>query len=160
MCLEVITIYTEKELNKAKNYALRLLTYRPRSESELAAKLKQKKFSSEVIKAVVEIMKEYNYIDDRKFALQWVEYRLSVRPMGSKLIKYELKKFGINEEIIAEVISGIDNEAEINLARNLVNKKIAQRGKVSLQSISGLLQRRGFSYETIYKVLSDLGLIS
>ncbi len=154
-----MNISNDKEYIKARNYALRLLTYRMRSESELISRLKQKKYSDEVINDVVNLMKEYNYINDGLFAAQWVEYRTGNRPRGKLLIKQELKNFGIAEEIIAEAISSLDRNTEIMLAKKLAEKKIKSGGKVSARSVAGLLQRRGFAYDIVREVLSDFKLI-
>ncbi|MBO8137455.1 MAG: RecX family transcriptional regulator [Desulfotomaculum sp.] len=105
----------------------------------------------------MDFLKEYGLVDDYNFARQWVEYRLTVRPVGIMALKYELKRFGIDRELIEEVLNDIHLEVELNLAKELIKKKLNGENKnMTRKKMAGLLQRRGFSYNTIFSVLSEL----
>ncbi|MBM7854476.1 regulatory protein [Desulfohalotomaculum tongense] len=135
---------------------MRLLTFRRRSEKEIKDKLLQKGYRDDIIDKVLDFLKEYQLIDDYVFARQWVEHRLAARPMGVVGLKYELKKYGIDKQKAEAVLAEIDAEMELELAQKLIQKKINNSSKpLTKQRAAGLLQRRGFSYDTIFKVLSE-----
>ncbi|WP_031514494.1 regulatory protein RecX [Desulfofalx alkaliphila] len=142
---------------KAKNYALRVLTYRQRTKQEMIDKLHQKGYKADIIKDVITFLQEYQFIDDYKYACQWVEYRLKTKPMGARGIKYQLKKRGIDDEIIEKALSTVTPETELELARQLVSKAKRTGDKPpSYRKLAAMLQRRGFEYYTIKNVLSEV----
>ena len=144
-------------ISKAKVYALRLLTLRQRSIGELQTKMQQKGYDEHIIKQVLIYLEEYRLVDDYKYATQLVESMLNKsRPIGMIRIKQELKKRKINPGIIDKVMSGIDDANELMRAQDLVNKTINSGNKeYNWQRLAGLLQRRGFSYDTIRTILAN-----
>jgi regulatory protein len=79
-----------------------------------------------------------------------------------RAIFMELAQKGIDREAIAEVLAkrGEDKGSEFGLAEKLVNKKLVHFQHLAKENfkkkIAGMLQRRGFSWETIYKVIDSL----
>ncbi|KKQ17432.1 MAG: Regulatory protein RecX [Berkelbacteria bacterium GW2011_GWA1_36_9] len=135
--------------NDPLKIALHYLKFRPRSIFEVEEKLKKKKISSEEIDKVITVLKKNQLLDDEKFAKMWVADRNLLKPTGSYLLKLELKKFGIAEEIIENALDGQDEEKQAKLA--LESK--SRLKDASFEKKAGFLQRRGFKIETIYKVL-------
>lgn len=135
-----------------------MLAYRQRSKKEINDRLRQKGYQQEVIDSVLEFLKEYQLIDDYQFACSWVEHRMAIRPMGVKGIKYELKKHGIDNEITESVLSKIDSEDELALAKQLIQKKINNHSGFNKRKAAALLQRRGFSYDIISRILFQLDM--
>lgn len=153
-----------KDMERAKKFACKLLTYRPRSEFEVCDRLKQKGFDQDVICLVITWLKEYRYINDYEFASQWVAYRQLNKPMGRQGLKYELRQKGIGDDIIEQVLVGLDFEEELNLALAMAEKKLLrlsvdEAGDISEKEwgkVIGLMQRRGFSAETIRQARRQL----
>lgn len=145
-------------ISKAKGYALRLLTLRQRSIGELELKMQQKGYDEIIIKQVLVYLKEYRLVDDDKYATQLVESMLNKsRPIGKLRIKQELKKRHISAEIIDKATSTIDDANELARAQDLVNKTLSRANRnYTWQMLARLLQRRGFSYDTIRGILADL----
>jgi len=69
-------------ISNAKKDAIRYLSYRQRSEQEMINKLKNKKYSDEVITDINQWLKDLNYINDKEFAISWIKDRLLNTPMG------------------------------------------------------------------------------
>ncbi|HEX7401327.1 MAG TPA: RecX family transcriptional regulator, partial [candidate division Zixibacteria bacterium] len=90
--------------NKAKETALRFLSFRRRTEKEIKDKLIQRGFDENIIKRTVEKLKEYDLINDLEFAIAWVKERLEYKPRGKKLLRQELWKKGIKKEIIDQAL--------------------------------------------------------
>ena len=77
----------EKELDRAKSLAYRLLEYRSRSEKELAARLKLKKISGRVITRVISDLKRISLINDEEFARAWVRESLKWRLVSASALE-------------------------------------------------------------------------
>src|SRR3989304_8842660 len=92
------------------NIALRFLKFRPRTVFEIEKKLKTKRFKDKEIKKVISVLKKNKLLDDENFAKMWVRDRNLLKPSGSYLLKMELRKLGIADEIIEETLEKQDEE--------------------------------------------------
>ncbi|MHB8171629.1 MAG: regulatory protein RecX [Thermincolia bacterium] len=143
-------LQAEKTFTKAKNYALYLISYRPRTRQEIVEKLTKKGFSSENIEAVLDFLAEYNFINDQSYASQWVNHRCRAKPMGRKRLFMEMCQKGLGEEVIDTALSQISREEEFNMALTIAEKKyLRQTTPQGLERVKGFLYRRGFSSEVI-----------
>ncbi|NLY66168.1 MAG: recombination regulator RecX [Tissierellia bacterium] len=151
-------VLLEEEKLKAKNKALKFLSYRQRSEKEVVDKLKKEGFSQEIIDKTVEFLKGYNLIDDLNFAKNFVMDKSNINKYGPERIKYELYMKGIPESIINKVLKDYDDEYSValELARKKINSYKNDNKSAIYRKLGGFLQRRGFSYECILKVLREL----
>lgn len=140
--------------NNILENALRFLSFRPRSEKEVKDFLKRKKVSPLKINLIISSLKKQGLIDDYQFASWWVEQRGEFRPKGKKALIFELKKRGIEEEIIDKVLSSLD---EKKLAWKALLKKEEFFSRLSgedlKRKIFNFLSSRGFSFETIGEIL-------
>ncbi len=149
------------DFEKFYDKALRFLSYRPRSEKEVRENLQKKKASDSIIQLVIKKLKEQKFLNDDEFTKWWIEQRTLVKPSGKRLIKIELKKKGIDKELIDEIFDGFENivHDELEMARKLVERKINKykgldRQKI-YQRLGGFLSRRGFDYDTIKKAIDE-----
>lgn len=151
-------VLLEEEKLKAKNKALKFLSYRQRSEKEVVDKLKKEGFSQEIIDKTVEFLKGYNLIDDLNFAKNFVMDKSNINKYGPERIKYELYMKGIPESIINKSLKDYDDEYSValELARKKINSYKNDNKSAIYRKLGGFLQRRGFSYECILKVLREL----
>jgi regulatory protein len=156
LCLEQTLSDSEvKELalaevsGKCYNAALRLLSYRPRSEAEIMTRLSQR-FDREIIEEVILQLRERQMIDDTAFAMYWIEEREYFNPRGKRLLKVELTRKGIDREIIEEVLQGIDdNEYAYRAAQKKGRSLIQEDYETFRRRLGSFLLRRGFGYETV-----------
>lgn len=149
------------DFEKFYDKALKFLSYRPRSEKEVRDNLLKKKASSSLIDLIIKKLQEQKFLNDREFVKWWIEQRTLVKPTGKRLIKFELKKKGIDKELIDEVFDSVEDlvHDELEMARNLVQRKINKykgldRQKI-YQRLGGFLSRRGFDYDTIKKAIDE-----
>lgn len=151
---------TEEERKKeAKDVALKFLSFRRRTEKQVRDKLKKKEFDDRTTDATIDKLKEFDLINDLEFAASWVRDRLSFKPRGKKLLKQELWRKGIRKEIIEQVTEELCQDEDKSASQLL--EKIKKRYKnlepqVAKRRMYALLLRRGFSYETTKKALSQL----
>lgn len=149
------------DVNKARNYALRLLELRGRSVKEIRDKLKSKAADPKDVDSVIADLLSLGLLDDEKFARDWIDSRRRLKPMGPTRMRTELVKKGISREIISaalnEFVNNVDQEA---LALPLAEKKMRTWGGLEREKIisrmSGFLARLGFSAQTINNVLKKV----
>lgn len=154
---KVQALIAANELQKYLDRVFNFLSYRPRSKKEIINYLARKKVGGETEKIILQKLTRLNYINDLAFAKWWLEQRQTFRPEGKRLLKLELKRKGVSDEIIAEVLStGPELDSE-QLARQVLKKKIRllQRypWKEAFKKALGLLLRRGFDYQTAKSVI-------
>lgn len=145
-------------LKKARNKALRCLTYRQRSKKELRDYLTGKGFSEEIVEQVVQRLQDTGLINDRNFTAEWIECSFR-KGRGSHRIKYELKERGIDEAVIDELLEeSFDQHDEYNRACSLMDKYLSPDYKPDdkklLRKAASYLKRRGYPHKIIYEVIN------
>lgn len=148
-----------QEQKRAKDYAVKLLSHRQRSQREIEDKMEQKGYDGNVINKTLKWLKEYGLINDEDFAKEFVISKS--KNYGSKRIRIELSRKGVEEGIIDDILNReVDCEREYDIALECAKKKIkAYRGEkrdAVYRKLGSYLQRRGFSYDIICKVLREV----
>ncbi len=145
---EIESLKQGDQRDKAYNRAVRFLSFRPRSQKEVARYLSEKEYSEEVIEDVINRLTQQKYLDDEAFARFWLEDRDRFRPKGARALRYELGQKGIDREIIEMVLADVDEEEaawaaiekKINQWRNLADDTLKKK-------VISFLSRRGFGYD-------------
>jgi regulatory protein len=151
---QVETIQLSENKRSAKETALRFLEHRSRSEKEIRQKLVSIKYPENVIEETVQNLKGSKLIDDEDFARRFAQDKILGSPMGGRLLRQELWKKGIVEELIQQTIREILPEIkELELAEKIVQKKIKTLknydDRKKKQKLSEFLARKGFDWEII-----------
>jgi regulatory protein len=148
----------ERDLKQARNMALRLLTYRARSGKEVYEYLRRKGFNEPVIKKTIDILKEYSYLDDQKFAEDFINYRKN-RGFGLIKIRYELIGKGVDKEIIDSAIENNSNpDDDLERVKAILTKRIKTDQPVCERFLikqSLFLKKRGFQDKLIIEALKE-----
>jgi len=146
----------KRNLNRAREYALRLLEYRERSEQEIKERMARKNYDERLIKSTIEFLKNHNLVNNRRFARMWAESCLR-RSYGRWKVQADLNKKGIDEEIVEEVLrESYSKVDEVQIALALIQKKwplIKEEKNTLLRRVSDFLKRRGFPFEVIAEVI-------
>ena len=138
------------------NAALRLLSYRPRSEAELRARL-SRRFVRETIEGVILQLRARQMIDDVAFAAFWREERESFSPRSKRLLRVELRHKGIDPEVIDEVLDGINDEESAYRAAQRRGRTLAKEDYETFRrKLGAFLSRQGFSYEVVNRTIERL----
>jgi len=148
-----------KELGKARARMLRWLSYRPRSCKEAQRYLEQKGFSGPVAEAVLAEMREYRYLDDERFADEYVQNCLR-RGFGPIRARFDLQNRGVNRQTIDTVVERYFNrEQDLKRAVALLQKRLADDGcrhdQKWLRRQASFLKSRGYGEATISKALQQ-----
>lgn len=152
---------------RARQKALALLKHMDRTERELYIKLSQAFYTDSIIDRTIEYLKAYRYIDDERYAGNYIfakKNTTSLLSIREKLIQKGIKK-KLLEKIIAMEYDLTDKEddPEITAIRRLVLKKYKDMTDLSYdekQRLMAYLYRKGFDFDKIRAVLSDSDLSS
>ena len=147
-----------EDLKQAQALAYRYLSHRDRSVRETADHLKKKGFEEAVVQETLRYFQEANYLDDRRFAEHWARTRAENKQFGKYRLRQELIGKGLAQDLIAETLDTLfETVKEIDLARAVVEKKLPSMQDLPADKrknrLIGLLQRKGFSLDIIYKIL-------
>ncbi|MBU1087740.1 MAG: recombination regulator RecX [Candidatus Omnitrophica bacterium] len=150
----------QTELEKAKISAFRLLKFRIRSKKEMENRLKQKNFSSLIIREVLDFLSDLGYLDDLAFARSWIINRRQLKPRSKRLITYELRQKGIDSDIIEQAFGLLGNDSDFETAQELAKRKYEKLKQLSAQTakqrLIGFLERKGFSSAIIINIVKGL----
>lgn len=146
------------ELDAAKKRAFRILERMPRTIKQLKDKLiSDQKYSDEVIETVIDFLKEYHYVDDRQYSIDYINSRKNNK--GIHVLLYELRNKGVDDMILEEMkeeFSDIDSSVSI---KKLIEKKGIDpdtEDRKQRERLYRFLLSRGFSYNDIAKVIADI----
>ncbi len=164
-CIEPGQVLTDSQIaeltagdsiEKCLQSALRLLNYRPRSEAEIRLRL-CRRFEKEAVDSVISQLISMQMIDDIAFATFWKENRESCNPRGRRLLRLELSKKGVSQEVITEVLDGIDEDESAYRAAKKKERSLQREDYDGFRrKLGSSLRRRGFSYEVIKRTVERI----
>lgn len=134
---------------KAYNKAVDFLSRRDYAENELFQKL-MKTADDESVRKAIEKMKEFGYIDDEKFALNYSKHLLQTKMFSVGRTRQELRRKGIDRELIDLVLSEteVDSvEQIVQLLQTKYSRKISD--ELSKKRTINALIRLGYGYSDI-----------
>ena len=151
-----VDLIADSQYEKAKNAALRLLAYRSRSEKEIRRRL-QGRFTDEAIDRTLHNLRRQGLLDDAAFAREWREKRERFRPRGPGVIRQELRRLGVDSEIIREALSGFDAGANAYRAGSRYAAKLPVEDAAAFRrKLGAVLHRRGFEGEVLGQTVDRL----
>jgi len=133
--------------------AMRILQVRDHSCEELRRKLLARGLGPEGLDSLLEDLVRMGYLDDRRFAVQFVRERTR-RGMGRVRVRRELEQRGVDADLARQVLDEVLPANECESAQALAERR--SRAGRSLQSTARFLARRGFSAATIRRVLGEV----
>ena len=149
-------ILTEIVGKRAKKRALFLLERMDRTESQLCEKLRQNGYPEECVAAAVEYVKQYHYIDDLRYAKQYIRYHQQKK--SSQRLKMDLMKKGVGREQIEQALAEefvSDERAQIAELLEKRHYDAAQAERREQQRMYQFLMRRGFKSGDILAVMRE-----
>lgn len=159
---DIAALEAEDTLQKAYDRAVRFLSYRPRSISEVRQHLMHLDagYSVELVEAVITRLTEQGYLNDAEFARYWVDNRQKFRPKGSHALRQELRQRGLESETIEAALANIDaEESAMQAARPRAERlaALAHADPVAFRrKLTDFLLRRGFGYDVAEDVVETL----
>lgn len=146
-----------EERHAAMKTALRLLSYRPRSEREIRDRLATKGVRPEIRDATLVRLRETGLIDDEAYARAFVESRGRTSPRSRRLIAAELRTKGVGRQVADEATAEVDErEAAYRAAARRTRSLTKASFSEFRRRLGDFLVRRGFDYETTEETVSRL----
>lgn len=143
---------------RAKLRSMNLLKSRAYTEKQLRDKLIQGEYGEDIIEEAIAYVRSYGYIDDRKYAEDFISCHMADR--SRKKIELDLYRKGIDRKIIKEIMERMAEEGEgpdeFLAAQKLLAKKNFDpntAGNKEKQKMSAFLYRKGFNMDIIRRVL-------
>ncbi|GAH97587.1 unnamed protein product [marine sediment metagenome] len=134
--------------------AIHYLGYRPRSEAELRERLHRRGFDGDKVEATLAKLREQGLVNDLAFAQFWKDNRQSFSPRSQWLTRSELRRKGVADDIIDQVVDAVDDD---NSAYRAALSKARGLPLSDYQSfrrrLGEYLRRRGFGYGVISHVV-------
>ena len=150
-------IRTEVILKRAKLRAMHLLTDMARTESGLREKLKQGMYPEDLIDAAIDEVKSFGYLDDDRYAEQFIESRKGSK--SKQEIRALLLQKGIRKEKIDRALEKCwQEEDSVEAIRALIRKKrvdLSQASEQEIQRLYAFFGRKGFRFEDVRQVIQN-----
>ena len=149
-------ILANDEFNRAKNFALNKISYSQKSTYEIRQKLKDQKFSDDVIEKILAYLDSYGFLDDEAYVKSYIRDKDEISSWSRGKIRFMLKKKHIDENLIDDYISLIDDEREAEKARFFADKKI--KNDFSYENRARIFRHlagKGFDIDIINLVLNE-----
>jgi regulatory protein len=159
---ELSALARAEERRGAMESALRLLSYRPRTEQELRQRLRRKGFGPPAVGETLGRLRELGYLDDQAFARFYTETQQASRPRSKRLLTGELRWRGVAQETAEEATAEVSDEEAAYLAASRRLRALRELEYVRFRErLGSFLTRRGFSYDvarrTIERCWQELG---
>lgn len=147
---KIETLAKSDHFHRCFNTAANYLSYRPRSESELRDRLRQHSFDGDTQESVIARLKEQGLVDDMAFARFWKDNRESFSPRSQCLTRLELRRKGVANDILDQVVSAInDDDSAYRAALSKARSLTCSDYQSFRHRLGEYLKRRGFSYGVI-----------
>jgi regulatory protein len=156
---EEVTSIQFKEIDtilkkRAKERALFILKSMDKTERDLRKKLKGNLYPEEYIDYAVEFLKKYGYIDDYRYAENYIRMHKSGK--SKRIMSQNLLMKGIAKDIVEQVIEEFEEATEEDTEKKIIIS-LLKRKKYNPENedpkeknrIIAFLMRKGFNYEDI-----------
>ena len=143
----------------ARQVCLQLLETAPRTRAELARVLAKKGVPEQAAEQVLGRFAEVGVIDDALFASLWVSSRHRGRGLAARALSQELRRKGIDDDLVRQAIGELDPDQEAATARELVRRKLPSTLGVPtdarVRRLAGMLARKGYGAGLAFRIVKQ-----
>ena len=140
---------------RAFERALKSISVRERTESEVRDFLTRRGYERDVIGDVVRSLREEGLVDDAGYARRFAEDRRLIDQWGSDRIARDLARRGVGLELIEGALARIDTDDEMATAIQLLDRRFPMpfEGDRERDKAWRMLVRRGYQPEVAYSAV-------
>lgn len=155
-------INPERARQKTFDRAVNLLAFKPRSIAELRERLLEKDWTTaEIVDAVLDKLKEYNYLNDEQFAKSLAASQIRQKPIGRRVLKQKLALKKLDKETVeAALETAFEETPEDEIIDRAIEKRLRLKGKPETREDSkkfyDYLLRQGFSYDLVSNKMREI----
>ncbi|MBZ9636412.1 recombination regulator RecX [Clostridium sp. FP1] len=153
-------IIDEDNYIKGKNCALHFLERSFKSAKQVVDKLTIKEFDIKTIDRVIEFLKQYDFVDDKRFVDLFIKEK--IKSTGKNKIKFTLLKKSLPKELIKEALNKITSEEQLQMALILGERRMATLAKSEKNALKlykktwDYLVRNGYDFGIVNEVLDKI----
>jgi regulatory protein len=141
--------------------ALRALSYKERTETELRSWLAEREVADPDIEEVIALLTEAGAIDDASFARRYAEDKRNLAGWGPDRISKSLEGRGVAREHVEAALGGEGADAQLERAIGLLGDRgLACESERERERALGLLVRRGYPLELAYEAVRKVGRLT
>lgn len=152
---EIIDVILPK---RCKLRAMNLLQKKDYTEKQLRDKLSEGLYPGDIIDDAIHYVKAYHYLDDERYARDYITYHMSIRARNR--IIQDLAGKGISKDIFMPIVEELyveeDSDVELDQIRKLLVKKHYDPETTEFkdkQKIMAFLMRKGFQMPDIRRAM-------
>jgi len=140
-------------VRQVREKALDLLARAPHTTFSLRMKMHKRNFESRAVEEVLQFLKRQEYLDDRRYAENWLRSRIERRPEGRAVLIAGLLRKGVPREIAEGSVNRYLTPAleRENAFRAL--EKLKRSGETDPAKLRRKLRARGFPFPLIRRVV-------
>ncbi|HEY5223201.1 MAG TPA: regulatory protein RecX [Microbacteriaceae bacterium] len=143
----------ERPSKRAANVSIHQLARRGMSRWELQQVLEKREVADDVAAAELDRLERVGLLDDAALAVTLVYTQHTRKGLGRQAIAHELKRRHIDQDIIDDALSEIEDDDERERALQLAHKRVVQLNsfddETARRRLTGFLARKGYSSEII-----------
>lgn len=153
-------VTAERTSRRAENISMNALTRRGRSRWELGQVLLARELDESVVEAELDRLEGVGLIDDSALAEQIVRTQHERKGLGRAALVNEMRRKHIDQSAIDAALEQLGDDDELRRALQLAERRVNQlRGldhNTAVRRLSGFLQRKGYSSDTVRRVVIDV----
>lgn len=154
---DIAALQARDAVERAVDKAVRFLSYRARSVAEVRRNLAKKDFPPAAIDEAIARLERLGYLDDLAFARLWARDRDTFNPKGPLALRQELRKRGVPNPIIEQVLAEVDfADAAYRAGEKRIRRLLDQDRRTIRNKLYQHLARRGFRADTVREVIARL----
>jgi regulatory protein len=143
--------------------AINLLSYKPRSQAEMRARLLEKEWAEEsVVDQLIARLAELGYLNDDQFAANFANSRLTAKPLGRTRLRRDLQRKKLPPETVENALNdAYEQQSEEELIDRAIDKRVRLKGvpatREETKKLFDYLIRRGFGYDLVIRKVREAG---
>ena len=155
-------INPERAREKTMDRAFNILSIKSYSVADMRRRLLEKDWTTpEIVEAVLEKLKEYNYLNDEQFARSFAASQIRQKPVGKRVLQQKLAMKKLDKETVADALETVLEETpESEIIERAIEKRLRLKGKPETREDSkkfyDYLLRQGFSYDLVSNKMREL----
>ena len=150
----------KKTGKSAMDAALDFLSAKPRTVRETEDKLDSLNYGEYEVYQAVERLKELGYLNDLKFAEDFISSRLATKPVSRRKLKEQLYTHKLPSDCIDEALSTVTDEVENNNAALVAEKFYRQfenlEERERKQRVMRRLLSRGYDFNAVRQSVESI----
>lgn len=147
---------------KAMDLAVKFLSFKSRTVSEMVEYLKKKNIEDSMIDHVMAKLHEYRYVDDTVYLKNYIANNRQVTHYGSKRMRQDLGRRGISDALLLSLEDLFPREEEVLCCEAVAEKNLKTlKGQTVQQKRKKLydkLGRMGYPSDMILEIIRSLDL--